>query len=102
MDCVAFIVYSFSAKNPEWVIITELAFNKELNITFFLKSVINGATLIRARNFRLADFIVDFAWLWKYKSLFIIVKRSFCSASGYKVFLPNSIDSLAMSLFIIN
>ena len=56
MDCVAFIVYSFSAKNPEWVIITELAFNKELNITFLLKSVINGATLIRARNFRLADF----------------------------------------------
>ena len=70
--------------------IIELLFNKELNITFLLKSVINGATLIRA-----------FSWLWNFKSSFVIIPKSFYLASAWKVLLSNSIDSLLMSLFII-
>ena len=37
----------------------------------------------------------------KFKSLSIIIPKNFCSASVYKFLLPNPIDSLAISLFII-
>ena len=58
----------------------------------------NGATLIRVW---LTVFITDFVWFWNLKSLSIILPRSFCSASACKVFLPNLIGSLAVSLFLI-
>ena len=55
---------------------------KALNITFLLKSVIDGATLIWALNFWLTIFTINFAWLWKFKSLFITIPWSFCLASA--------------------
>ena len=57
-------------------------------------SFINRVTLIRALNFWLPDFIINYVWLQKFKSLCIIIPRSFCSALTCKVLLPNSIDSL--------
>ena len=40
------MVYSSNAKHLEEGTIIELAFTKDLNVTFLLKSVINCATLI--------------------------------------------------------
>ena len=58
-----FLVYSSSAKHPDLGAINELAFNKELNITFLLNSVIVHVTLIRALNFEITVFIIHFARL---------------------------------------
>ena len=74
---------------------------KELNVIFLLRSVMNGATLTSALNFWLAASVIDYVWLLTFKSLYIIISRSFCWASACKVFLPSSIHSLAISLFII-
>ena len=47
---LCFLALVLNIQNPEWETINELDFNKELNITFSLKSVMKGVTLIRALN----------------------------------------------------
>ena len=47
---LCFLALVLNIQNPEWGTINELEFNKEFNITFSLKSVMKGVTLIRALN----------------------------------------------------